>query len=95
MVAGRIGGANLKIREWLPMATVFLDLELHSPDARSTVGGGWIVPKSYSTDNRGHIHLTPHCAGIGEIEWHIDRMQADLEELRKKARRASLRDLRT
>jgi hypothetical protein len=43
------------------------------------------VPKRYSTWD-GEIHLTPHCAGLTEIEWHIDRMQADLE-LRKKARR--------
>ena len=69
------------------MATVFLDLKLHTPDVHSTAGGGWIVPKRYSTNEGGSIHLTPHCAGIGEIEWHIDRMQADLEELRKKARR--------
>jgi hypothetical protein len=69
------------------MATVFLNLKLHDPDVRSTMGGGWIVPKWYSKDEKGRIRLTPHCAGIGEIEWHIDRFQADLEELRKKARR--------
>jgi hypothetical protein len=68
------------------MTTVFLELDLHTPDVRSTSGGGWIVPKTYSKDENGNVRLTPHCAGLGEIEWHINRMQADLEELRRKAR---------
>lgn len=66
---------------------VILDLELHSPDARSTAGGGWIVPKRYTTEGTGNIHLTPHCASLGEIEAQIDRMEADLVELREEARR--------
>jgi hypothetical protein len=69
------------------MKLVFLDLEFHKPDHRSMSGGGWIVPKQHSTGSNGAVHLTPHCAGLGEVEWHIDRLQAELEEIRKRARK--------
>ena len=71
------------------MKTIFLKLKFVGPDAdaSSTQGNAWIVPGDHTRDNDGWPLLTPHCADLGELEWHINRMQADLEEIRKEARR--------
>ena len=69
------------------MTTVFFELKLHTPDVFSTVGGGWIMVKSITRDEEGNILLTPHCAGVKEIEWQFDQMQKDIEKMRKIARK--------
>ena len=46
-----------------------------------------IYVKSYSKSNRGFIFITPDCVNIRELEYEIDRLQKELEDIRKKARR--------
>lgn len=46
-----------------------------------------IYVKSYSKGNRGFIFITPDCVRIGELEYEIDRLQKELENIRKKAKR--------
>jgi hypothetical protein len=69
------------------MKPVFLQLKFERPDLRSTAGNAWIIPGDHGHDQGGWPLLTPHCATLGELEWHIDRFQAELEEIRKQARR--------
>jgi hypothetical protein len=64
-----------------------LMLEFADPDVRSTEGNAWIIPRSYTADEKGHPRLTPHCATIGELEWQIDYLHDELEEIRTAARR--------
>lgn len=63
-----------------------LRLKFENPDERSAAGNAWIVPGDHLTDDGGWPLLTPHCTSLSEIEAHIDRMQAELEEIRKEAR---------
>jgi hypothetical protein len=65
-----------------------LKLRFEKPDARSSQGNAWIVPDQYSCDSNGWPELTPHCASLDELECHIDRMKAELEENRARGRRA-------
>lgn len=46
-----------------------------------------IYVKSYSKSNRGFIFVTPDCVSIGGLEYEIGRLQKELEDIRKKARR--------
>jgi hypothetical protein len=69
------------------MKTVFLKLKFEEPDLRSTAGSAWIVPGDHSRDSDDWPLLTPHCATLGELEWHIDKMEAELKEIRKQARK--------
>ncbi len=69
------------------MKPYLLKLKFEKPDVRSTDGSSWITPGDHSLDKDGWPLLTPHCGSLGEIEWHIDRMQAELEEIRKEARK--------
>ncbi len=63
------------------MKPYLLKLKFENPDVRSTDGNSWIVSGKNST-----TLLTNHCATLGELESHIDRMQEELEEIRKEAR---------
>ncbi|MBA7570404.1 hypothetical protein ES708_12154 [subsurface metagenome] len=46
-----------------------------------------IYVKSYSESTRGFIFITPDCVSIRELEYEIDRLKKELEDIRKKARR--------
>jgi hypothetical protein len=67
--------------------TVYLELRFERPDFRGLYGNAWIVPGDHSRDSDGWPLLTPHCATLGEFEWHIDRFHRELEEIRKEARK--------
>lgn len=69
------------------MKPYLLKLRFEMPDMRSTDRNAWIVPGDHSRDKDDWPLLTPHCATLGEIEWHINRMQAELEDIRKEARK--------
>ena len=68
------------------MNPYLLKLKFEKPNVRSTDGNSWIVPGKYTMDADGWPLLTPHCGTLVEIEWHIDRMHTELEEVRKQAR---------
>ena len=69
------------------MKTVFFKLKFKSPDPRNTQGTAWIIPGNHSRDSDDWPLLTPHCATLGELESHIDKMQAELEEIREQGRK--------
>lgn len=69
------------------MKTFLLKLKFNDPDAMRARASSWIIPGDHTRDEDGWPLLTPHCASLGEIEWHIDRMQAELEEIRIEARK--------
>lgn len=46
-----------------------------------------IYAKTFTTDERGIIILTPGCENLREMEAEIDRLQSELEVIRSKARR--------
>jgi hypothetical protein len=69
------------------MKPIFLQLKFEPPDLRSTAGNAWIIPGDHCRDENDWPLLTPHCATLGELEWHIDRILAELEEIRKQARK--------
>jgi hypothetical protein len=69
------------------MNTVFFKLKFKSPDMRNTQGSAWIIPGNHSRDSDDWPLLTPHCATLGELESHIDKMQAELEEIREQGRK--------
>src|SRR5262245_23942248 len=75
-------------RERQSRVKTMLKLRFEAPDFHSVQGYAWIVPDHYSCDNDGWPMLTPRCASVGELESQIDRMQAELEEIRKRGRRA-------
>jgi hypothetical protein len=66
-----------------------LDLDFVKPRKKDLPGPprAHIYVKSYSKSNRGFIFITPDCVSIGELEYEIDRLQKELEDIRKKARR--------
>lgn len=45
-----------------------------------------IYVKSHSSDEEGHIFLTPDCVSVREFEGEIDRLKQELEIVRKKAK---------
>lgn len=67
------------------MSRVILDVSFHDADgARGR--GGWIIPKLLRQTSCGQVHISPHFESLQQIETQIDRMQADLEEIRMIAR---------
>lgn len=66
-----------------------LDLDFVRPGKTELPGPprAHIYVKSYSKSNRDFIFITPNCVSIGELEHEIDRLQKELEDIRKKARR--------
>lgn len=66
-----------------------LDLDFVKPGKTDLPGPprAHIYIKSYSKSNRGFIFITPDCVSIEELEYEIDRLQKELEVIRKKARR--------
>jgi hypothetical protein len=68
------------------MATYF-KLKFDAHDVQSTEGSSWVLLGDHSRDADGWPVLTPQCASITELEWHVREMQADLNELLKEARR--------
>jgi hypothetical protein len=69
------------------MGTVFLKLKFEAPDMRSNQGNAWIIPGNRGRDADNWPLLTPHCATLSELEWHIDAMKVELEEIRKQAQK--------
>lgn len=66
-----------------------LDLDFVKPGKTDLPGPprAHIYIKSYSKSNQDFIFITPDCVSIEELEYEIDRLQKELEDIRKKARR--------
>ena len=47
-----------------------------------------IVPKVYSRNADGEIHLSPDLTSEGEIDWHIQAYKDDLDHVGRLAKRA-------
>ena len=45
----------------------------------------WV--KTYSQDAKGRIIITPNCLNFTELDEQIDRLQKELETIRKEAKR--------
>jgi hypothetical protein len=45
----------------------------------------WV--KTHSQDAKGRIIITPNCLSFSELEVQIDRLQKELETIRKEAKR--------
>ena len=46
-----------------------------------------IYIKEYSTDEKGHILLTPECVSYQELQYQADRLIKELEEIKRKAKK--------
>ena len=72
-------------------STYSLDLQFLSPYRVKKGAFGhasahvWV--KTYSTTEEGRVLITPECASLAELEYHIDRLKGELEEIRKAAKR--------
>ncbi|HDY87971.1 MAG TPA: hypothetical protein ENH82_07660 [bacterium] len=67
--------------------TYSFELMLHKP---SKGDPPWpsiaqIYVKTHTSDEKGHIFITPECVSMRELEEQIDRLQQELEIIRKKA----------
>ena len=69
------------------MTCIFLDVEFQEPNAASNTDGGWIIPRVFRQISEGHAHISPHFENLGQLEFQIDQMKVDLEEIREIARR--------
>ncbi len=69
------------------MTCIFLDVEFQEPNAASNTDGGWIIPRVFRQISEGHTHISPHFENLGQLEFQIDQMKVDLEEIREIARR--------
>jgi hypothetical protein len=69
------------------MTCLFFDVEFHEPNAASNTDGGWIIPTVFRQISAGHARISPHFENLDQLEWQIDQMKADLEEIREIARR--------
>lgn len=49
-----------------------------------------IYVKTHSSDTRKLIFISPDCVTMKELEYEIDRLKKELEEIRKKAKRKFL-----
>jgi hypothetical protein len=43
--------------------------------------------KAYGSDERGLLYITPECVSFRELEYEIDRLKRELEEILSRARR--------
>ncbi|MCK4620676.1 MAG: hypothetical protein KAT62_00535 [Desulfuromonadales bacterium] len=46
-----------------------------------------ILLKNHPRDENGNIPITPNCCGMAELEMAIDRLHAELEAIKKEAKR--------
>ncbi len=69
------------------MKPLHLKLRFERPDSRGTAGNAWIVPATRRVDEKGCALLTPHLASLSATEAHIDEIKAELEDIRKQARK--------
>lgn len=46
-----------------------------------------IYIKTHSENERGTMFITPDCLTLVELEWQIERLQNELEEIRRLARK--------
>jgi hypothetical protein len=67
--------------------TYSLDLLFREPSKGELPGPSiaQIYVKTHTSDEKGHIFITPHCVSMREFEEQIDRLKKELETLRKKA----------
>jgi hypothetical protein len=76
--------------EWRREMTYSLDLDFNKPKEADLPGPphAAIYVKKHSKDASGHIFITPRsCINMEELNFQIDRLIKELEEIRKKARR--------
>ena len=45
-----------------------------------------VYVKTHSSDEKGHIFITPHCVSLREVEKQLERLKEELEIIRKKAK---------
>jgi len=65
-----------------------LDLDvLKSGEGDISSPGVRVYVKTYDSDERGFIYITPECVSIQELDSEIDRVKKELEEIRKRAKR--------
>ena len=64
-----------------------LDLMFRKPSRHGLPGPriAQIYLKSHSTDEKGHVLITPHCVSMTEFEGQIERLKSELEMIKKKA----------
>ncbi len=67
--------------------TLDLDVLRHGEGDTPFTPQAAIYAKTYTTDERGLVILTPGCENLREMEAEIDRLQNELEVIRNKARR--------
>jgi hypothetical protein len=67
--------------------TLDLDVLRHGEGDMPFTPQAAVYAKTYTTDERGLIMLTPGCENLHEIEVEIERLQNELEVIRSKARR--------
>lgn len=66
--------------------SIYFDLYKDPTSSAAIDGVAWIVGKP-SGEIRGFPTLSQDCATFGELSKAIDRLQSDLETVRKKAKR--------
>jgi hypothetical protein len=69
------------------MSNMFFELDFRYPDFQSSAGSSWVSLLQHPQEDGDFLHITIHCACLSEIEWQIDRMQKELEAVRREARR--------
>lgn len=64
------------------------DLVFHEPSRDRLPGPGisQIYVKTHSTDETGHILITPQCISMTELEAEVERLMMELEMIRKKGK---------
>jgi len=67
--------------------TYSLDLMFREPSKGDHPGSSiaQIYVTTHTSDEKGHIFITPHCVSMREFEEQIDRLKQELETIRKKA----------
>jgi len=68
--------------------TYSLELQFHKTSKNQMSGSplAQIYVKTLSSDEKGHIFITPHCVTFSEIEEQINRLMKELEIIRKIAK---------
>lgn len=71
-----------------------LDLLFHEPSKGKLPGPGiaQIVVNSRSIDDKGNIIITPNCVSLRDVEKQIDRLNEELEIIRRKAKQKFTKD---
>ena len=71
------------------MTTYSLEIDFNNPKKEGLPAPqiAQIFVKTHTSDDSGNIYITPQCMSFSEFEEQVTRLETELKELKRKAKR--------